>query len=131
LNPQREEAGQLLTAGRRDRTAFRILLRDAESPAEIMLFHAQQAAEKFIKAVLALRGVTYRRTHDLVELNELATQNGIAIPVARELLVRLGPYAVEFRYLGAKAPEVSLEEAEAAIDALLAWAGKLTEATPR
>ena len=48
------------------------------------------------------------------------TQERIAVPVAREMLARLGPYAVEFRYLGVKAPEVALEEAEAAIDALLA-----------
>ena len=46
-------------------------------------------------------------------------------------LARLGPYAVEFRYLGVKAPEVSLEEAETAIDALLAWAGKQIGARPR
>lgn len=72
MNPRREEAEQLLAAAQRDRTAFRILLRDAESPVEIVLFHAQQAAEKLIKAVFSLNGVTYRRTHDLAELNDVA-----------------------------------------------------------
>ena len=122
MNPPHEEAGQLLAAARRDRTGFRILRRDAESPVEIMLFLAQQAAEKLIKAVLSVNGVAYRRTHDLVELNELAARSGFAIPVERELLARLGPYGVEFRYLGAKAPKVSLEEAETVIETLLAWA---------
>lgn len=127
LNPRREEAEQLLAAAQRDRTGFRILLRDAESPVEIVLFHAQQAVEKLIKAVFSLNGVTYRRTHDLAELNELAARNGIAVPIDRELLVRLGPYGVEFRYLGVKAPKVSLEEAETAVETLLTWARRRLE----
>ena len=31
-------------------------------------FHAQQAVEKALKAVMCLRGLEYRRTHDLEEL---------------------------------------------------------------
>ncbi|MTW22436.1 HEPN domain-containing protein [Allochromatium palmeri] len=61
-----DEAAQLLAAGDRDRLAFRILNRDPNAPEEILLFHAQQAAEKFIKAVLAVHGIVYRRTHDLL-----------------------------------------------------------------
>jgi len=92
-----------------------------------VLFHAQQAAEKLIKAVLSLNAVAYRRTHDLVELGDLAARNGFAVPIDRALLVRLGPYGVEFRYLGVKAPKISLEEAEAAIEAMLAWARQTLE----
>ena len=61
MNPQREEAEQLLAAAQRDRTGFHILRRDAESPVEIMLFHAQQAAEPLIKTVLSLNAVAYDR----------------------------------------------------------------------
>lgn len=122
MNPQPEEAAQLLAAAERDRTAFRILSRDAEAPDEIVLFHAHQAAEKSIKAALAAQGVVYRRTDDLVELKRFAEQNGLTIPGDHQLLVLLGPYAVEFRYLGVLAPEVSRVDAEAAVDALLAWA---------
>jgi len=122
MNPQPDEAAQLLAAGERDRTGFRILNRDAEAPDEIVLFHAQQAVEKFIKSALASQGVVYRRTHDLLELSNLATQNGLVIPADSGLLARLGPYAVEFRYLGVLAPMVSRAEAEALIEALLAWA---------
>jgi HEPN domain-containing protein len=121
MTPQLEEAAQLLNAAERDRTAFRILSRDAEAPNEIVLFHAQQAAEKSIKAALAAQGIVYRRTHDLVELRSLAEQNGLTIPGDHQLLVRLGPYAVELRYFGVLAPEVSRAEAEALIDVLLAW----------
>lgn len=50
-----EEAKQLLAAAERDRVAFTILARDAQAPAEITLFLAQQALEKGSKAVLAAR----------------------------------------------------------------------------
>ncbi|MEW6039631.1 MAG: HEPN domain-containing protein [Pseudomonadota bacterium] len=122
MNPPLEEARQLLAAGERDRTAFRILNRDSEAPNEIVLFHAQQAVEKFIKAALVTQGIVFRRTHDLLELWDVASKNGLAIPADRQLLVRLGPYAVEFRYLGVSAPEVSRAEAEALIESLLMWA---------
>lgn len=124
MKPLSEEARQLLAAGQRDRTAFRVLRRDAESPVEIILFHAQQALEKFMKTALIMEGVVFRRTHDLLELNDRALQAGIALPVASDLLARIGPYAVEFRYLGVIAPIVSVEEAESAVDALSAWLEK-------
>lgn len=127
MTPPPEESAQLLAAGDRDRLAFRILNDHAESPDEIVLFHAQQAAEKFIKAVLAARGIIYRRTHDLFELSSLVAQQGLQVPVEQELLVRMGPYAVEFRYLGLSAPEVSRGEAEAMIENLRAWAQAVIE----
>lgn len=122
MTSQHEEAMNLLAAGARDRTAFQILRRDADSPTEIMLFLAQQAAEKSIKAVLCVQGITYRRTHDLIELHALAAGHGIALPVAWDLLVRLGPYAVEHRYLSGGAPAIALGDAAAAVESLFHWA---------
>ena len=122
MKPQLEEAAQLLAAAERDRSAFRILSNDADAPDESVLFHAQQAVEKSIKAALAAQGVVYRRTHDLLELKSLAERNGLTIPGDPGLLVRLGPYAVEFRYLGVVTPTVSRGDAKALIDTLLAWA---------
>jgi len=61
-----DEAQRLLAAAELDRVTFTILARDAQAPAEIALFLAQQALEKGIKAVLAARGVVFRRTHDLI-----------------------------------------------------------------
>lgn len=128
MKPLSEEARQLRAAGQRDWTAFRVLRRDAESPVEIILFHAQQALEKFMKTALIMEGVVFRRTHDLLELNDRALQAGIALPVASDLLARIGPYAVEFLYLGVIAPIVSVEEAESAVDALWAWLEKQVDA---
>jgi HEPN domain-containing protein len=71
MNPQLEQARELLSAAQRDRLTLRILLGNPESPLESMLFHAQQALEKGLKAVLVAHGVVFRRTHDLIELLDM------------------------------------------------------------
>ena len=121
VNARLDEAGQLLAAAERDRRALVILSRDPEAPAEIALFLAQQALEKCIKAVLAIHGIVYRRTHDLLLLESLARDAALTLPVAHDLLARISPYAVEFRYLGSSAPAVSLMEAQAAVDGAISW----------
>lgn len=122
MNPYNEQARELLAAAVRDEVTFRILRRDAEAPMETTLFHAQQAVEKGLKAALVSEGIIFRRIHDLLELRELATAHGLDVPIGGDLLARLAPYAVEFRYLGVVAPKVSLDEAQCAVAALMAWA---------
>ncbi|MHB1358075.1 MAG: HEPN domain-containing protein [Rhodocyclaceae bacterium] len=121
MNAPDDQAVELFAAARRDRVTYRILRRDAEAPIETTMFHAQQVAEKVIKAVLVQHGVVFRRTHDLIELLDLAGAHSIEVPVIRDLLLRLGPYAVEFRYLGVRAPEIGAEEADKAVASLMAW----------
>lgn len=125
MNMPDEQAGQLLAAARRDHLTYRILRRDAESPLETTLFHAQQVAEKTLKAVLVQHGVVFRRTHDLIELLDIAGEHKIDVPTTRDLLLRLGPYAVEFRYLGMRAPNVGVDEADRAVESLMSWAATM------
>lgn len=115
MNSPDEQANALFAAAQRDWRTFLILMRDSESPLETTLFHAQQTMEKGLKSALVHAGIVFPRTHDLLELSETATAYGLCLPVTRDLLVRLGPYAVEFRYLGVIAPNVGLEEARDAI----------------
>jgi len=119
---QPEEADALQAAAKRDQQALIILSRDAQAPEEIALFLAQQAIEKSIKSVFAMRGVVYRRTHDLLLLATLANEAGITLPVEHDLLARLGPFAVEFRYVRQASPDVSLAEALIAVDSSISWA---------
>lgn len=122
MNSHSEQSRELLAAAVRDEVTFRILRRELEAPMETTLFHAQQAVEKGLKAALVSKGIIFRRIHDLLELRELAAANGLDVPVAVDLLARLAPYAVEFRYLGVLAPKVSLDEAQYAVEVLMAWA---------
>ncbi len=71
---------------------------DPEASDETFGFHAQQAAEKLLKAALALAGVAYPRTHRLAELLDLARDHGAAVPEEFDELRRLTPFAVEYRY---------------------------------
>lgn len=67
---------------------------------EHVCFHAQQAAEKAIKAVLVCRQVDFPLTHDIEELLVLAETNDVLLPeTVREAGV-LTPYAVQTRYPG-------------------------------
>ena len=74
-------------------------LRDDPTIADEALgFHAQQAIEKALKAVLLARDGRMRRTHDLVRLYGALRQHGMALPCAVEELSVLTPFAVEYRY---------------------------------
>ncbi|MFT0743676.1 HEPN domain-containing protein [Synechococcus sp. RC10B2] len=61
-------------------------------------FHAQQAVEKSLKAVLFLQQIEFERTHDLVKLARLLAYRGVTLPVTESQLRRLNPFAVAFRY---------------------------------
>ena len=52
-------------------------------------FHAQQCAEKYLKAVLVSRRHTFPRTHDLIALHDLCLGHGIRVPIDPDKLERL------------------------------------------
>jgi HEPN domain-containing protein len=78
------------------------------------VFHAQQAAEKFLKAVLVWHQVEFPKTHDIGRLTDLlkTVDSGLADRV-REASA-LTPYAVEARY-PSDVPEPTLAEAREAL----------------
>jgi len=100
----------LLKKAAQDEYILDMLVEDHEAPAEIFGFHAQQAAEKLLKASLAAREIIYPQTHRLAELMDLIRSHGVDLPETFEELRYLTPFAVEFRY------EVLPEEQEAPLD---------------
>ncbi len=67
-----------------------------ESITEAVCFHAQQAAEKYLKAFLALKGKGFPKTHNLYLLKKLCSEID---PEFRDLrLGNLQFYAVKVRY---------------------------------
>jgi HEPN domain-containing protein len=64
----------------------------------ILGFHAQQAVEKLLKALLSQRGLKYPRTHDLEKLVLQLLQAGESLPATPLPLKELNSYAVQFRY---------------------------------
>lgn len=99
-----------------DFKAMRLLLASGKDcPTPAACFHAQQCVEKYLKAVLCLRGVDFPRIHDIGGLASLLPPD-IALPLSAEEQEKLTEYAVDSRYPGMD-KEIDLEETARA----LAW----------
>ena len=61
----------LLASAEQDLAACKLLAASAGIGDAIVGFHAQQALEKSLKAVLSAHMIEFRRTHDLVTLLDL------------------------------------------------------------
>jgi len=93
-----ERAELLLAKAKDDETLLEEIIFNEKIRDEIIGFHAQQAAEKLLKALLMAKNIPYRRTHDLRELIDLTRDNGIEFPESLMEIRILSPFAVEFRY---------------------------------
>ena len=71
----RELARAWFAKAENDLRGVRIMLADEEPPTDVVCFHCQQGAEKYLKGFLAWHGVPFAKTHDLVAL--LATTAAI------------------------------------------------------
>ena len=97
----------------------------AGAPVESFGFHVQQAAEKALKAWLALLGEKYPLTHSIETLLDLLDDRGAATEPFRSL-IDYTPYAVEFRYAGVDpdAEPIDREGALANVEALVVQVGR-------
>jgi len=107
--------GDYATAGRERRAR--------QSPNyDAVCFHAQQAAEKYLKAFLQEHQIVFPRTHNLIELLEFCLPLDQSFEVHRNLLVLLDRYAVRFRYPGETADRDEAREAFTALQTFRTFA---------
>lgn len=96
--PDSGNAGEWLTYARSD-----LALAELSHPSGVLLeslcFHAQQAAEKAIKAVLIANGIRPAHTHD-IDVLIAALENVIDVPAGVRAAGVLAQYAVLSRYPG-------------------------------
>lgn len=95
---------------------------------EHLCFHAQQAAEKALKAVLLAHGLTFPRTHDLAFLMDRLPP-GISLPPELIDLPTLSKYAVQHRYPGETLPVSAKHRAHAVrlSEQTVVWAKRLVD----
>ena len=74
-------------------------------------FHAQQCAEKYLKAILQEQSIPFGRTHNLIALLDLLLSRNGAWADARQHLEVLTVYAVSVRYPGESVDKSSAREA--------------------
>ena len=97
---------------------------------EDLCYHAQQAAEKALKAVLVKKKIPFRFVHDLNELIDTLDEHGQKIPEQVKRSVILTGYAVATRYPGNYEPVSRSEWKDAVVlaEAVVSWATKIIDA---
>jgi len=83
-------------------------------PYDIICFHSQQCAEKYIKSFLVYKGIEFEKTHDLGELIGLCSTKDESFIELIDIAEKLTDYAVDARYPGTEEP--TEEEAKEAIE---------------
>lgn len=81
---------------------------------DTLAFHCQQATEKYLKCLLEMHSITFKRSHDLRYLLDLLDE---VIPIDKELYestMKLNAFGVEIRYPDIKI-ELTIKEREEAI----------------
>ncbi len=111
-----EEIGEWVAKAEEDFAgAVDLNRRRAQPLPNLVCFHAQQCAEKYLKAFLIDRGITFPKIHDLVALLDLCVGCDQTFEVLRESCLLLDPYSVLFRYPGQDAVP---EDAKLAMEAV-------------
>lgn len=129
MTPALEEALRMLRLADADLAAFNVLHASPDVASEVAGFHAQQAIEKCLKAVLFARGISFRRTHDLIELADLLGDSNSGLPLTLDQLALLNPYAVTLRYDDLEVHTLSADEAGDLARQTRIWAGQVVDSS--
>jgi HEPN domain-containing protein len=92
------------------RNARHTLTMGDDCPYDTVCFHAQQCAEKYLKAMLCHLGIDFPHIHDLGELVTLLPADNSWFPLSIDERERLSDYAVATRY---PPEEETIERADA------------------
>ena len=122
---ERELASLLVRKAEGDEAILDKLLDDPDVPDDVLGFHAQQAIEKRLKAVLALRGIDFERTHSIGYLTSLLEHHGIDLPDRREQIEELTPWAVAARYEDRFDEVLDRTAVRELVSILRGWSGRL------
>jgi len=93
-----ELAALLARKANEDAVALREFEANKEIADSILGFHAQQAIEKWLKAILAGNAIDFEYTHDLRHLIDLVEKAAVEFPFRIPTVVLLTEYAVPLRY---------------------------------
>jgi HEPN domain-containing protein len=111
---RRELARQWLEKAEDDWRLSHRLAADPEPYTEATAFHAQQAAEKHLKAFLTWHQIEFPKTHDIKRLLKLTSTRDPKLAGELSDAADLTAYAVEYRYPG-EYPAVTTDEAAGAV----------------
>ncbi len=105
-----------LEKGDNDLKAAYRLMQDPEPLTDVVCFHCQQAAEKYLKGFLAYHGIEFARVHDLRYLLNLCREVDHEFDMLGDQVDDLNNYAVEPRYPADLPIYYPVEEARHAVE---------------
>lgn len=120
----KDEAYQFLNLALDDAYVCHSLASDPNASLRIICFHAQQAVEKSLKAILVSEGIVPIRTHDLTELAYMIEDAEISLPISVSSFAYLTPYAVTIRYGGDVGGAMGKDEACDLMDSIISFLQK-------
>ncbi len=91
-------ANEWFTFANNDLKSAKFLLRMKPRPLEIICYHCQQSAEKYLKGYIALKGGKLIKTHDLTLLNKVCIEYDIDFQEIEDDTIELVDYGVQVRY---------------------------------
>ena len=113
-DPKRNLVRQWLAKADEDLAVAKLVLSETVTYFSSVGFHAQQAAEKYLKALLVDRQVEFPKTHDLDRLIDLVVDVDAVLAASLRCAAVLTPYGVQARY-PATFPLLSAEDAAHAV----------------
>ncbi len=82
----------------KDLLASEILSKSYPKPLEIICFHCQQCAEKYLKAYLVFNGIEFEKSHNLILLNSICSKIENSFKNILNECIRLNIFSVTSRY---------------------------------
>ena len=107
----KRETGKWVRKAEQDWVIAQKLAEETHPPRDGVCFHCQQAAEKYLKALLQEGGLVVPRTHDLDDLVARLLPANPSFKSLRRKAGSLTRYAVDFRYPGEIASKRQMESA--------------------
>ncbi len=99
----KRETARWIQKAEDDFNGARSLARDQPTPRDLVCFHCQQSAEKYLKGFLQEIGLPVPRIHNLDDLLTLLLPRDPTLKKLARGLVSLSRYAVDIRYPGKRA----------------------------
>lgn len=94
----REVAKEWFQFAKLDLESAKFLTNMHPIPIEIICYHCEQSAEKYIKGYMALNGQSIAKTHDLVILNKSCKKYSSDFSDIDDECIELVAYGVQVRY---------------------------------
>jgi HEPN domain-containing protein len=93
-----EVANEWFQFGKTDLEAAKFLTKMHPLPIEVICYHCQQSAEKYLKGYIAFNGSSIAKTHDLVILNKTCKNYSDNFRDIDDECIELVAYGVQVRY---------------------------------